>query len=124
MATLRLWIKDNLSVMGNWHWGDQFDVQNLSDALNVGVLMFCNALQYDGQRCLYNIGSTREDFPYWIALWWDGGTHFRMAQLSYASDATRRALGVHANQYQCFWDNDSLPAELRAQYRECNRLSN
>ena len=82
LAELRQCVKAELKRSGNWHWGDQFDVQNLSNALDVGVLMFCDQLQDGGRQCLYNIGSQREDFPYWIALWWDEPMHFRLAQLS------------------------------------------
>ena len=42
---------------GNHHWGTQFDVNNLSEALDVGILMFCDKLQANGQACLYNIGA-------------------------------------------------------------------
>ena len=49
---------------GDHHWGTQFDVNNLSEALDIGILMFCDNLQSNGQTCLYNVGAQREDFPY------------------------------------------------------------
>ena len=104
LAELRQCVKAELKRSGNWHWGDQFDVQNLSDVLNIGVLMFCDRLQYGGRQCLYNIGSQREDFPYWIALWWDEPAHFRLAQLS----CTR----LNDARFVSFWSAAELPAGL------------
>ena len=101
--------------LGNHHWGTQFDVNNLSQALGVGILMFCDDLQAGGQECLYNIGAQREDFPYWVALWWKEPVHFRVATVSYGAAPTRGT---------CFWPNASLPNLLRQQYQRCNRLAN
>ena len=108
-------MKDQLRELGNHHWGDQTDVRNLSEALDVGVLMFCNELQNGGHECLYNIGSQREDYPYWIALWWREPTHFRLAQVSYDSDAARVLHDMHAAEYTCFWNTSELPTGLRDQ---------
>ena len=36
--------------LGNHHWGTQFDVNNLSEALDVGILMFCDRLQAGGAQ--------------------------------------------------------------------------
>ena len=85
-------VQEDLKTGGNNHWGDQFDVQNLSDALDLGILLFCDQLQLDGQQCFYNIGSQRENYPYWVCLWWDEPRHFRVAQVSWE---TRRAPDAH-----------------------------
>ena len=64
LAALRSMVKDEQVQLGNQHWGDQFDVQSLSSALNLGILMFCDELQLGGRQCLYNIGSQREAVSY------------------------------------------------------------
>jgi hypothetical protein len=124
LAALRYMVKDELTQLGDRHWGDQTDVRNLTEALDVGVLMMCNGLQNGGRDCLYNIGSTREDYAYWIALWWCEPTHFRLAQVSYHPNAERALKDLHAVEYTCFWKDAELPTRLRDQYRACNRLAN
>jgi len=120
LAELRRLLQQELVVSGNWHWGTQFDVNNLSRVLDLGVLMFCDRLQSGGRECLYNIGSETENFPYWIALWWEEPVHFRLLQVSYVD--------VHASapgdDFTCVWKRESLPDLLWQQYRHCNRLSN
>ena len=124
LTALRSMVKDEQVQLGNQHWGDQFDVQSLSSALNLGILMFCDELQLGGRQCLYNIGSQREDFPFWIALWWKEPTHFRLAQVTYDSPRLLHNADVHDPRYTCFWSAAALPAVLRNQYRDCNRLAN
>ena len=46
--------------LANHNWGTQFDAHNLSEALDVGILMFCDRAQAGGAQCLYNIGAQRE----------------------------------------------------------------
>ena len=105
---------------GNAHWGDQRDVKNLSEALDVGILMFCDGLQNGGQQCLYNIGSHRDNFSYWIALWWLEPIHFRLAQLAFTS-----ADDESKNQdYTSFWSDAALPQTIREHYNASNRLAN
>ena len=60
LAQLRLCIQAQIEKLGDAHWGNQFDVNSLSAALDIGVLMFCNRLQSGGRECLYNIGSTKD----------------------------------------------------------------
>ena len=100
------------SQMGDFHWGTQTDVKNLSEALNIGVFMFCDALQEGGQQPLYKIGADREDFPFWITLWWKEAVHFRLAEV--AGEGGRST---------CFWRAEDVPAALRMEYRRCNRLA-
>ena len=69
LASLRVALGNQIRRPGNWHWGNQMDVRNLCEALNIGVLMFCDRLQDNGRRCFYNTGVARQDFPYWISLW-------------------------------------------------------
>ena len=104
-------LRDELTAIhsqpGNLHWGTQTDVQSLSDVLDLGILMFCDQ-PTDPRTCLYNIGSQREDYPQWIALWWLSPSHFRAAHV----------LGdVH-------WPAAEVPQILRDQYAIANRLSN
>ena len=104
---------------GNFHWGTQLDVQHLCEKLNVGILMFCDYLQLGGTQCLYNIGASRENFPYWIALWWREPVHFRLAELGTEED------GMHEHgRYRCFWRAGDLPPALLQEYQRCNRLAN
>ena len=94
-------------------------MKNLSEALDVGILMFCDRLQDEGRQCLYNIGSKRENFSYWIALWWLEPVHFRCAKLALTSEAT-----VARNEdFTCFWSDAELPDAIRQHYRACNRLA-
>ena len=125
LADLRAMVQQELMTNGNNHWGDQFDVQNLSDALDLGILLFCDQLQLDGQQCFYNIGSQRENYPYWVCLWWDEPRHFRVAQVSWEPRRTPDGHGHHlADGFTSFWSETDLPRVLREHYRECNRLAN
>ena len=105
------------AVLGNWHWGTQNDVRHLSSALDVGILMFCDRLHDNSGQCLYNIGSEREDFPYWIALWWQEPVHFRLAEVAVEG-------AEHTLAHTCFWSASDLPQTFLAEYRRCNRLAN
>ena len=95
-------------------------MKSLSDALDVGILMFFDRLQEGGDACLYNIGSERENFPFWIALWWDEPLHFRMAKEGFGGE--QASAGTCAP--TCFWPIDELPPTLWQHYRQCNRLAN
>ena len=121
MAMLRENVMSHVRTLGNAHWGDQRDVRDLSEALDVGVLMFCDGLQSGGRECLYNIGATRDNFTYWVALWWQEPVHFRLAELSSAGSASHH--GAEPS-FRCFWSDADLPADLRRHYRQCNRLAN
>ena len=101
--------------------GDQRDIHDVSEALDIGVLVFCDGLQYGGHECLYNIGATREDFPFWIALWWQEPVHFRMAELGCVGHGHGREAD---SGFRCFWSDAELPAGVRRHYRQCNRLAN
>ena len=124
LAQLRAMVQAELMVSGNHHWGDQFDVQNLSNALNLGILMCCNSLQLGGRQCFYNIGSQRENFPFWVCLWWREPTHFRLAQFAYQQSPAPVGDEVLSPAFRCFWRDADLPAVLRDHYRLCNRLAN
>ena len=104
-------LRDELTAIhsqpGNLHWGTQTDVQSLSDALDLGILVFCNR-PTDPRTCMYNIGSQRDDYPHWIGLWYDEPVHFRAAQL----------LG------DVSWSASEVPRALWQQYQEANRLAN
>ena len=119
LMNMRNQVKRELMRTGNVHWGDQRDVNNLSEALDVGILMFCDRLQDEGRQCLYNIGSKRENFSYWIALWWLEPVHFRCAQLAFTSAETV----ARNDDFTCFWSDAELPDAIRQHYRACNRLA-
>ena len=108
LAALRSRLQKELMKCGNWHWGTQFDVHSLCEALNIGILVFCDTLQCNGTTCLYNTGSKREDYPYWISLWWHEPIYFRLALFDGVS----------------FWTAADLPSSLLEELRRCNRLAN
>ena len=110
--------------LGDGHWGDWFDVQSLSDKLNIGVLMFCDILQDGGRQCLYNIGAQREDYPFWIALWWNSPIHFRLAQLAFGDMQVATRIAPTSTAFSSFWPRSELPNMLFEHYQFCNRLSN
>ena len=111
---LLLCVQQELEICGNWHWGNQFDVESLSRVLKIGVLVFCDGLRSGGRECLYNIGSQVESFPYWIALWWIEPLHFRLGQVPYDAGLS----------YTSCWTQHNLPAQFLQEYRRCNRLAN
>ena len=118
LKDLREKVQEELQTPGDKHWGTQFDVKSLSDALNIGVLMFCDRLQENGNSVLYNIGSEKQAFPYWISLWWDEPTHFRLAELTWHTDISTLASAT----YHCFGTAPLLPPTLLNAYRHCNRM--
>ena len=120
LAQLRRTIQNDYTVLGNWHWGDSTDVLHLSEALEIGVLIFCEHLQNRGQHCLYSVGSEREDFPFWMAIWWDEPTHFRLAELA---PLDSNGAGTEPA-YTCFWSAKDLPESLLQEYRYFNRRTN
>ena len=101
-------------MTGNVHWGDHNDVKALSDALDVGILLFCNRLQDSGRTCLYNTGSEKHAFPYWIGLYYEDGRHFRVAELS-------DVMGSPGEGFTCFWTGEALPPVLYQEYEKCNQ---
>ena len=113
---LRNELQAQLRRPGNVHWGDVFDVKALSDALDVGILLFCDRLQNNEQNCLYYTGSERRSFPYWISLYYLEETHFRLAELS----DVRESLG---GGFTSFWPGETLPLVLHREYEECNRAN-
>ena len=124
LAALKMRVKDQIMRLGNYHWGDSFDVRSLSDGLDVGVLMFCDELQDGRRQCLYNIGAQREDYPFWISLWWDPPMHFRLAQLACRAQGQSATVDASNTAFTSFWATDQLPNVLLQHYQSCNRLSN
>ena len=110
MAALRGALQDELRVCGNHHWGTVTDLRAMSEAFNVGVLIFADNLQRAGTRCLVNVDALRGDFPYYIAIWWNDPVHFRLAQYR----------GSASLPFRSFWETSALPPELRAHYDLCN----
>ena len=50
---------------------------------------------------MYNIGAERENFPFWVALWWEEPVHFRVAEIS-----------EDARTWAVFWKTEDLPPSL------------
>ena len=109
-VTLRMDVQSEFRRCGNNHWGDLTDLKALSDALNVGVCMFCDRLQLDGQKFLYNACLQRGDFPFFVGLWWLEPVHFRVGEFRLQPGAP----------YRCFWSRAALPLCLREHYNACN----
>ena len=120
LEQLRSSIQAQIVELGNVHWGNQFDVNSLSTLLDLGVFMFCDSLQNGGRECLYNIGSTKNTFPYWIALWWMEPVHFRVLQVGYPTSHEDQS----AMTFTTCWTQEELPAPLWREYERCNRLAN
>ena len=123
MAFLLEDVQREWSQCGHNHWGDHTDVQNLSEMLNIGILMFCNQLQNNGQDCLYNMGCSRGDFPYWIGLWWDPPLHFRIASVRRSGRSVYDSvwqLAPHpvGKQFEII---HTLPDSLRLLYNRVNK---
>lgn len=116
LADLRAALGAQFRRLGNWHWGDQTDARNLCEALDLGLLIFRESQLENPRQCLYNIGAEREDFPYWISMWWVEPYHFQLAEVAFGDRADRR--------WRCFWDQTALPQTLWQGYRTCNRLAN
>ena len=93
---------------GNHHWGDISDLEALSKQLDLGV----DRLQAGGSQCLCKVDQVRGDLLFFIAIWWDDPTHFRLAQLKIGA----------ASQYASDWPVSSMPAALAAHYTSnaCN----
>jgi len=106
---LRSRVIAEMQKLGDNHWGDVRDVRALSEALNIGIFMFCDQLQKDNQWCLYNLERGGDGFPFWVALWYDDPCHFRVAEVSFSSGS-----------YVSFWPNAQVPCTLRQHYRETN----
>ena len=108
LRTMRQQLQEVYRQCGNYHWGDVNDLKALSDSLDLGVCMFCDKLQPRG--FLYNNCLDRGDFPFFVGLWWDEPTHFRMAELRMNAQ----------DSFRSFWAIQDMPAALREHYDKCN----
>ena len=110
LVALRLAVQEELRVCGDHHWGTVLDCAAISDQLDIGLLIFADKLQCNGSQCLVNVDAVRGDFSYYLALWWDEPTHFRLAQYREA----------RSRPWCSFWAADELPSSLRTHYDVCN----
>jgi hypothetical protein len=122
LAQVRARLSHFMRQPGNVHWGTQTDVRSLSDRLDVGILLFQDRLRERARTCLYNVGGQRADYPYWIALWWEEPIHFRGAQLR-PRPPESDAHNSNRPDATSFWSTADLPAFLRQEFAECNRLA-
>ena len=111
LATLLGDLQTVFATTGNTHWGDATDARLLSDALDVGFLMFADELQNRRRCCLYSLNQLRGDFPFFVNLWWQEPVHFRAADFRSVADT---------DFLRCF-ARPEVPAFLQAQYNEANR---
>mmetsp|Transcript_75948 Transcript_75948/g.118679 ORF Transcript_75948/g.118679 Transcript_75948/m.118679 type:complete len:813 (+) Transcript_75948:62-2500(+) len=79
--------------------------------LNIGILLFCDRLQ-GGRHCFYNLGLQTNKFPYWVAAWWDGSSHYRLAQLRFPG-----------GEYRCWWRAEDLPDNVFAEFVAMNSIA-
>ena len=112
-TSMRQELQGYFQILGNYHWGTQTDITNLCEALNIGVFLFCDSLQAGGNQSMYNLSAGREDYPYWIAIWWQEPVHFRLAEVCTDSQG-----------FRSFWRRAEVPALLWHEYQRCNRLAN
>jgi len=119
---LRIHVQELLARPGSGHWGNWTDVKALSQRLKIGIFMFCDGLQDGNRQCLYNIGADLhpQDFPFWIALWNQADTHFRLAELAPFSAPPN----TRSSTYSCFWSATEVPQVLLTEYSICNRNAN
>ena len=119
LMLLREAIEEHYSAVGNCHWGDQTDVRHLSEVFDIGILVFSDQLQNQGHHCLCSVGSHRTEYPFWIAIWWDQPTHFRLAEAAPCKLETDEPRA-----FQCYWNAAQLLPSLHGEYQDCNRCAN
>ena len=113
-ATLQVAVADVYATTRNVHWGDQTDLAFLSEQLQVGFLVFTRDAQdpLTGRRWLAGYNVARHDYPYWLALYNSGNTHYQILSL-------RTHDGPEVRPYTCFWRAEDLPQALRDHYHLC-----
>ena len=112
VCTLRNDLQNIFRTLGNTHWADSTDASLLSQALDIGFLIFADRLQANGQRCLgyLNLDRGEANFPYFLALWWSEPIHFRSLEMQ----------ATAADPFRSCWNVSEIPAVLRDQYNLAN----
>ena len=81
MATLRAHLQDVFRSLGNTHWGDSTDASLLIQALAVGILIFADRLQRNGENCLCSFALETGQYPFYLSIWWNEPIHFRSMEM-------------------------------------------
>ena len=110
LVALKHALREEFIACGNRHWGTHTDCNAISEHLDVGMLLFADSLQQRGAQCLVNLNALRGVYACLIALWWDGPSHFRLAQYREGTSLPWRS----------FWRAADLPPSLRPHYDLCN----
>ena len=112
LAQLRGELRDVFSTPGNVHWGTVLDVGMLAEALNLGFIIFSDAMQ-GANRWIYGLNTSPGDYPYWLLLYSSGDAHFQLAAAtSMRGDAPASAFALA-----------ELPRALVDHYNLCNTSS-
>ena len=98
VANLRVEVEKCLSKEGNCHWGNYCDINALSNALNVGFIVFKNE-SYHGVTNLcgwvYSLASSRGDYSHWMMLYCKNETHFQLAALNHGRKINQAVFAIH-----------------------------
>ena len=114
LQTLRHACEEQLSIMGNQHWGTVTDVVMLSEALNLGLIIMSDREQQrvsQNPRWMFGLTLERADFPYWITLYNIDNTHFRLLMSS--------TIGGNGEK-TCVFSTEQMPDSLRDHWNLCN----
>ena len=110
LERLKLRLRDKLSTPGHVHWGTTTDLSLLSARLNIGFLVFSNAVQGAGTH-LYSLSTTSADFPYWLCLYCQDNVHFQTLALSFPGSLERH----------CYFQSSQVPPALVDEYNATHK---
>ena len=95
------------SIMGNIHWGTDFDISILSDKLEVGIIVFQANIR---DARIYCIPSENKKKKYYIFIYNNGG-HYQLAGIK----------KIKSTKYQSVLLPKDIPMFLKTEYKKlCN----
>ena len=111
-AALKERVENQLSRPGHVHWGTYTDVMNLSNALEIGFIVFPSAQLgwLENAGWVYSISNTRADFSHWMILYCVGLRHFQLAVLQQDQAPSQSVFLL-----------DEVPGRIRHQYNINNK---
>ena len=112
LALLREDLSNQFTFLGNHHWGAQQDIVMLSEALEIGFIVFTSIEQGNDQWIQY-LNFQRSDYAFWMLLYWEDPIHYRIVRLHTSTSDRPR----------CFFHRSEIPVALVAHFNLCNRSS-
>ena len=112
LTALRGAVADRFAQMGQTHWGTTTDIGLLSEALNIGFVVFSSQMQGQG-RWIYGLNLKRTDYPFWVLVYNSGLVHFQVAVLS--------ALEGSAP-YRSVYRSEDVPDALAQHFALCSGM--